>query len=301
MGKRNSKATNLCYAGIGLSAAGFLAFLFMPCIVWKVLVSLRCSLFSMMTGSSLITAELMGDERKLFMCIALTGSVGYILNGIMFYMGLKNQYQHKKIYYKIVILGFILGMLADGLICIIASEAYGKMGSGCILSMLCMIAMLVLAIMLITDKADVGSQYNHYNSSPAAGPEADPLKKLYRDRVRPAAGQVASAINQKLNQGRIRGCTGMYSQYDIPMTSGEELVIGRDASKCHLVLQGVKISRVHCRIVWNAANNLYYVTDYSSNGTYYMQGNRLPSGQRVAIKAGQQIYLGDRNAVFRLG
>lgn len=303
MGKR-TKLTNLCYAGMGLNGVGLLAFLFLPCMSWRMGISIKFSLFSVLTNSSYIVNVMDSEDRMFFLFVALLGAVGFALGEIMFYMQMQNQYQRKKVYCIMAIPGAVLVFAADGLLCIIASEIYVSAGTGCIFSLLCAIAALVVAIVTMNQRAEASPGQNGGSAGSPAGrsvPGPDPLQDIYKNKVRPAAGQVAAALNQKLNQGRIRGCTGMYSGYDFPMTSGEPLVIGRDASRCHMVLQGAKISRVHCKVVWESAGNIYYVTDYSSNGTYYMQGTRLPAGRAVAVKAGQQIYLGDRNAVFRLG
>jgi serine/threonine protein kinase len=58
---------------------------------------------------------------------------------------------------------------------------------------------------------------------------------------------------------------GEYQNETIPLTT--ELMIGRDATVCHLVLQDSRISAQHCRL-WRQDNTLFLQNFRPTNGTY---------------------------------
>jgi uncharacterized membrane protein YhaH (DUF805 family) len=106
------------------------------------------------------------------------------------------------------------------------------------------------------------------------------------------AGQVATIV----------GVRGMYAGYPIPVQAGETLIFGRDSSISSVVVnQGAeKVSRRHCAISFDAAQQLYYVTDYSSNGTYCEDGFRLPPNNATPVSRGTVLNLGSAENSFRL-
>lgn len=59
------------------------------------------------------------------------------------------------------------------------------------------------------------------------------------------------------------GISGEYEGQELNISSGEEIVMGRDAQKCNLVFTSENVSKIHCRITFNFKENVYYVTDYS--------------------------------------
>lgn len=101
--------------------------------------------------------------------------------------------------------------------------------------------------------------------------------------------------------GRLIGVKGAYMGAEIPIKSGEKVVIGRDPSVCSVVIKGEKGSRKHCEITYNADNGMYMVTDCSSNGTFQNGGQRLPEGTAVPMSAGSTIQIGKDGEIFRLG
>ncbi len=99
--------------------------------------------------------------------------------------------------------------------------------------------------------------------------------------------------------GYLYGMSGEYRNVSIPLKDGEKIVIGRDPKICNLVLAGSKISRKHCVIRYEAAENQYYLQDSSKNGTYMENGVRIPDMSEVGIQPGTVFYLGDRENSFR--
>lgn len=101
--------------------------------------------------------------------------------------------------------------------------------------------------------------------------------------------------------GVIRGTNGEYSGQEIVIQDMEHIILGRSPEESNLVVNGKKVSRKHCSITYHASDQGYYLTDYSSNGTYKIDGTRLPQLTEVRLGPGTQIYLGNRDNVFQLG
>lgn len=100
--------------------------------------------------------------------------------------------------------------------------------------------------------------------------------------------------------GSLSGINGQYSGSNIPIEVGTELIIGRDASSCHLIVSGPKVSRKHCAVKYDMGTHSYRVIDYSTNGTYTADGKRLLANQYTSLPSGTTIYLGDQSVMFRL-
>lgn len=101
--------------------------------------------------------------------------------------------------------------------------------------------------------------------------------------------------------GKLIGVRGTYMGAEIPVKSGDKVVIGRDPSVCSIVVKDEKASRRHCEVSYNADNGMYMVTDQSSNGTFGGDGKRLPERTAVPMSAGSTIQIGKDGDVFRLG
>ncbi|MDO4285605.1 MAG: FHA domain-containing protein [Eubacteriales bacterium] len=92
---------------------------------------------------------------------------------------------------------------------------------------------------------------------------------------------------------------GEYAGQELTVSQGQEIVMGRDAQKANLIFSSEKISKIHCRITFNARENCYYVTDYSRNGVTVSGGKRLEAGHPERLNRGTQITLGE-SEVFQL-
>lgn len=116
-----------------------------------------------------------------------------------------------------------------------------------------------------------------------------------------AEGSPVSVRPSSAPAGNILCVSGEYAGMQIPVGEEETIVIGRDAKECNLVVGGAKVSRRHCAISWFSRTNRYTLTDFSSNGTFYQDGKRIPPNTTVEIMPGTLIYLGDRENSFRIG
>ena len=111
----------------------------------------------------------------------------------------------------------------------------------------------------------------------------------------------ATAPQQMPQHGVLVGLKGMYEGAQIPMTDGEEILLGR-AKGNHLIFTGQKsVSRRHCKLKWVAAKQKYIIHDYSSSGTY-LNGldDCLPQNLDMELPCGTQIALGNRDNIFLL-
>lgn len=98
--------------------------------------------------------------------------------------------------------------------------------------------------------------------------------------------------------GKLAGITGAYAGAEVAIDAGG-IILGRDATVAQLIIDSPKISRKHCRVVFDQQKKQYIVTDYSSNGTF-VENRRLVKGVAEILPAGTVISLGDTKNSFRL-
>lgn len=95
--------------------------------------------------------------------------------------------------------------------------------------------------------------------------------------------------------------SGDYSGLNIPVNNNEKIIFGNNPRIANVVLSGNNgISACHCCVGFDYFNNCYLVTDYSLNGTFYANGQRLPQNTVVRVCRGETIILGDGFNSFRL-
>ena len=114
------------------------------------------------------------------------------------------------------------------------------------------------------------------------------------------AGQT-TVLNQNMTEGTFTGLQGGFEGAGYMLDDGVEYGIGRDGEICGIVLDdgNTSISRLHCTVRFAFAQNGYYVTDQSSNGTF-ADGVRLTKGEPSFVQRGTVITLGDQTEAFRL-
>lgn len=99
------------------------------------------------------------------------------------------------------------------------------------------------------------------------------------------------------------GIKGKYNGTRFEIGDGESVTFGREIQKCNIVFdeKDGTISRVHCTVKYVAAENAFYVTDLSSNGTF-MDGNmKIGKTNTKKVEAGTVISFGNGENAFRLG
>ena len=88
-------------------------------------------------------------------------------------------------------------------------------------------------------------------------------------------------------------------QWSIP--TDREMSVGRDFNSCDLVVYGNSISRKHCTVSYSSDRNCFFVTDYSSNGTYLSDGTRLQPGTLYALEPGSVVLLSSQEYIMEVG
>lgn len=84
------------------------------------------------------------------------------------------------------------------------------------------------------------------------------------------------------------------------MSDGVPVKVGRLES-CDIICQGdPRISRIHCLLTYNAANNSVTVEDTSSNGTLLPNGFWLRRGETCALRATSEIRLASSESIIRV-
>lgn len=83
--------------------------------------------------------------------------------------------------------------------------------------------------------------------------------------------------------------------------AGRELVIGRNGDECQLVIgRDANVSRVHCKVRFDEKGQTFYVTDVSSNGTYFEDGKRMIKNKSYSLRAGARFYLSSTNNMLKV-
>lgn len=86
----------------------------------------------------------------------------------------------------------------------------------------------------------------------------------------------------------------------IPLPCDKVVILGRDGTKYSWAITDAQVSRKHCEIVYIAAMNKYKVTDYSKNGTYLGNGQRLVKGKEYYLSPRDELYLGNKDNLYKL-
>lgn len=94
---------------------------------------------------------------------------------------------------------------------------------------------------------------------------------------------------------------GAYLGKIVRFVAGERIVIGRDEKNSDMIVNLPMVSRQHCTITYIEAENVYEITDQSTNGTFVDGTHRLVRGDTYRIKPGAIISFGDKNTIYRFG
>ncbi|MDD5017864.1 MAG: FHA domain-containing protein, partial [Eubacteriales bacterium] len=107
---------------------------------------------------------------------------------------------------------------------------------------------------------------------------------------------------RKRSRGAIIGIAGEYKGAKFKMKDGEEVIIGRDPGLANVVLMSGSglISRKHCGVRYDRQKNIYWITDYSTKGTYTKNGERIKVNQQNGLRGGNVICLGNNENMFKL-
>lgn len=129
------------------------------------------------------------------------------------------------------------------------------------------------------------------------GPAPEPI-----DLVDPSKPIIPNGPGTEILEGRIVFTSGCCAGYDIPVKPGTRIVIGKDPSQCSIIIDKsyAKVSRTHCSVEYDSYNNVYVVTDMSTNGTKIVGGPKLQRGAPSYLDKGTVINLAGTDNTFRL-
>ena len=104
--------------------------------------------------------------------------------------------------------------------------------------------------------------------------------------------------------GALVGKSGVYLGCIIKLSRYTSVTIGRDPQLCDVVISSdcSKISRVHCTVSYDLANDVYLIHDMSANGTIIVDGNEktMIKGQTTKAHSKSVLHLGDSTNSFEL-
>lgn len=115
----------------------------------------------------------------------------------------------------------------------------------------------------------------------------------------PAPAPAPAPVNPAV-QPKIVGVAGRYAG-QVYLIGPQGLMMGRDQSACDFVFDGSTsgISRTHCKVQYQPQSGMFVIYDLgSSYGTFLGTGVRVPQGQPMTLRPGEQFYLADRGCAF---
>lgn len=78
------------------------------------------------------------------------------------------------------------------------------------------------------------------------------------------------------------------------------ITVGRSKTSDITIPKNLYVSKNHCEIYYDSDKDLFYLEDYSTNGTY-VNDNCLTQGTLHELLPGQTFALGDKNTVLKVG
>ena len=94
--------------------------------------------------------------------------------------------------------------------------------------------------------------------------------------------------------------SGALQGKSFPLPAYENILLGRSSQSCQIVVNASDISRRHVCICYHATRHTFVITDYSANGTYTADGERLITNTSLEVTDGSTFYLGNRQNAFQL-
>ena len=99
----------------------------------------------------------------------------------------------------------------------------------------------------------------------------------------------------------VRSITGVHANQQFPVNAGR-LLVGRDPQTCSVIFPANDnlISRQHASIEYDAAQGMFILSDYSMNGTYLSNGQRLAKQTPIYLHPGERFYFADNTNLFEV-
>lgn len=88
----------------------------------------------------------------------------------------------------------------------------------------------------------------------------------------------------------------------IPVEEGEELRLGSDVARCHLIFDLPGMPACLCSVRWLGLRDTYLVTGYATGGLLDEEGQSLPVNGSAEARPGQRFFFGATGEeLFRIG
>ncbi len=94
--------------------------------------------------------------------------------------------------------------------------------------------------------------------------------------------------------------SGALQGKSFPLPAYENVMLGRSSQTCQIAINASDISRRHVSVCYHATRHTFVITDYSANGTYTADGERLITNTSLEVPDGSTFYLGNRQNAFQL-
>lgn len=120
-------------------------------------------------------------------------------------------------------------------------------------------------------------------------------KKVKENEQQTEENELAFAPSVSILNGPLAGA-------EIPVKDKEIIYVGKDSKIANIVFSGdyPLISRLHCSVMYDSKYRKYFVTDSSTNGTYYLNGVKLEKGKRTVVEPGTVLVLANDKAKIML-
>ena len=106
--------------------------------------------------------------------------------------------------------------------------------------------------------------------------------------------------NTPADCGTLFFLSGPLSNQSFPLPAYTNVFLGRSSQLCQIVVNTADISRKHICLCYHAAQHTFVITDYSANGTYNTDGERLIANTSIEVPDGSVFYIGNKQTPFRL-
>lgn len=112
-----------------------------------------------------------------------------------------------------------------------------------------------------------------------------------------------NVVRRDYSIGSLKVLSGPMKGFFAQLHDGKTYYLGKDPKRCHIVLSHdyIKVSRVHCSITYDSKINSYYIVDISSNGTYFVNRERMIKGRRILLRPGTTVLLAGDECAIALG
>ena len=148
----------------------------------------------------------------------------------------------------------------------------------------------------------IGFLASRKKSTPSMPMQPQMQPQMPPQQIPQGAAQAAPkpTVAAAVRRSTVSGISGFFAGKTIELPAGRPMIIGRDPQQAQLVFPSEmsEISRVHCIITYDAASQSFTVEDRSTNGTFFLNGQKI-NGQ-ARLRSGERFYLSEANNLFEL-